>query len=562
MRRWFLHDWFRQGEGEQGQSECTSNPGGLSNRIARLEGGRRGLDTPHISSNQSARPVGAITLPICFLLTACDEPATRPPPQQPAPSVHQVARELDTVELARRTMPSVVAVQTSEGTGSGFFVAPDLVATCFHVVRGSSEVRFKAIGWSGKATSVVAWDEENDLAVLRVTPTAAGRGLKIDRGPYVVGSKVVVVSSPLGLNDTVSDGLVSALRSDPQDLLQFTAPISPGSSGGPILNVRGDVMGMVAGFRARVDRGVTIGQNLNFAVPASLIMVAMATPNEAALPTFAAQTVPAEEKKWREIEARLNSLEDSLSADLGERVGPQYARAIRQAVADRDGDKTKRLMDRATSLESDHKNLLDVAASLQKLGGEGRKIADALVVAWEDWALDPNDENRSRLGSLKERSVVFAREVMQRLQRPSLPEKFAGFPFMGSVAAITEYCYGYRQDAVAGIWYMECPYLPVPPPFAQGGASLTFLNGALVAVQVDVRSYEEAVKAIGGKYGEPTMAVYTKGRWLQTETASYKANTSFEWTVNGGRIRVGRLQKKPFVAFVRDERDQAVDTSF
>jgi hypothetical protein len=470
--------------------------------------------------------------------------------------------ELTTVELARRTLRSVVAIQTPEGTGSGFFVAPDLVATCFHVVRGNSDIRIKAVGWSGRAISVAAWDEDNDLAVLRVAPSADARGLRIDRGPYVVGSKVVVVSSPLGLDDTVSEGIVSALRREPQDRLQFTAPISPGSSGGPIMNAKGEVVGMVAGFRATVDRGVTIGQNLNFAVPASLIMVAMATPNDLSLVAFAAQTVPAEEKKWREIEAGLSTLDSALLDELGDRVGKHFGLAIRQAVADRDGDRAKRLIDRENELKGFRKNLMERVQNLQRLGEQGPQIAAALVSAWEDWAINPNDDTNGRLNSVSDRGVAFARELVQRLQRPSLPDRFAGFPFMGSYAVISEYCWGYQQEAVAGIGALQCPNVPVRPPFAAGGALLTFLNGSLVTVQMDVPNYQEAVRAIASKYGEPSTGSYVNGNWKASNAPAFGPHTSFDWTLNGGRIRVGRMGGKPFVAFIRDERDRAIDSSF
>jgi hypothetical protein len=483
---------------------------------------------------------------------------------QPAP------REWTTAELAQRVLPSVVAIETPKGFGSGFFVRPDLVVTCFHVVRGESEIQLKSARWTGRAVAVVAWSETHDLAVLRVTPADAGRGLSLDPGPYVVGTKVVVVSSPLGFEDTVSEGIVSAYRSLPQDRLQFTAPISPGSSGGPVLNAKGEVAGMVASFEARLRRGITIGQNLNFAVPASVIAMAMAAPNEISLEAFAAQTVPAEEKEWRNIEARLGGLDGELREELGENVGKKFGLAIRKAVADRDSEKVKQLRERANELKGFRSNLIDRATRLQQLGGSGPQIAAALVSAWEDWALNPTEEASARLSAVSDRGVVFVREATGAATLeathdggpPSLPSRFAGFAFMSSSSDLHEYCWGDRREAGAGLTSLSCPRVPVRPPFTAGDATLYFLDGALVSVRLEVSSYKDAVKAIADKYGEPTPGFYVKGGWQEAKKPSYGPNTCFNWTLKGGRIRVGRLQGKLFVTFIRSERDEAIESSY
>jgi hypothetical protein len=112
------------------------------------------------------------------------------------------------------------------------------------------------------------------------------------------------------------------------------------------------------------------------------------------------------------------------------------------------------------------------------------------------------------------------------------------------------------------MWALQCPNVPVAPPFASGGASLTFLNGALVTVQMDVRSYEDAMRALAEKYGEPSPGTFVKGRWMPSNKPSYGSNTAFDWTLNDGRIRVGKTSGKPFVVFIRDERDQVLDSSF
>ena len=91
--------------------------------------------------------------------------------------------------------------------------------------------------------------------------------LKIAESPPDVGEKIVVVGSPFGLDQTVTDGVISGFRQiDDLKIIQISAPISPGSSGGPVVNLKGEVIG-VATFYLRG------GQNLNFAIPASKILV-------------------------------------------------------------------------------------------------------------------------------------------------------------------------------------------------------------------------------------------------------------------------------------------------
>src|SRR5690606_34634899 len=84
----------------------------------------------------------------------------------------------------------------------------------------------------------------------------------------------------------------------------------------------------------------------------------------------------------------------------------------------------------------------------------------------------------------------------------------------------------------------------------------------LVVVGVDVASYEKAVEMISAKYGTPTYARWQKDGWHQVEQPSFSRNSAFNWTLKGGRIRVGRLNKPPFVLFIRNERDEAVANSF
>lgn len=176
-------------------------------------------------------------------------------------------------DLARKTFPSVVllAMQDSGGQplslGSGFFVADGIVATNAHVVRGASSGQVKIVGQKNtySLSGIVAIDTKADLVLLKVANAHAHELALGDSNELQVGDVVYAIGNPEGLEGTFSQGIVSGIREAGSDrLLQITAPISPGSSGGPIIDSQGQVVGVaVATF--------TEGQNLNFAIPSSYL---------------------------------------------------------------------------------------------------------------------------------------------------------------------------------------------------------------------------------------------------------------------------------------------------
>jgi tetratricopeptide (TPR) repeat protein len=177
-------------------------------------------------------------------------------------------------ELVKRIKPSAVAVETfdSKGNtlarGSGFFVAPDRVITNRHVIERSSRVEIHLMdGKKFPVKGVLAVDGEGDLALLQVdVPRGLAVPLPLVRSAPQEGESIVVIGNPYGLEGSVSNGIVSAVReiSGYGKIIQITASISPGSSGSPVVNMAGQVIG-VATLQAAE------GQNLNFAVPAERI---------------------------------------------------------------------------------------------------------------------------------------------------------------------------------------------------------------------------------------------------------------------------------------------------
>ena len=143
---------------------------------------------------------------------------------------------LSTSDIASRVTPSVVTLTTPTGTGSGVIVdASGVLITSLHVIQGDIEVAVElANGDVYDDVAVVDVDERRDLVLLKIKAfnlTAASLG---DSDDVQVGEDVVLVGSPQGLNLTVSEGVISAVRDsrDGYRLLQTSAPASPGSSGG------------------------------------------------------------------------------------------------------------------------------------------------------------------------------------------------------------------------------------------------------------------------------------------------------------------------------------------
>ena len=178
-------------------------------------------------------------------------------------------RELSYIELAKLSTSIVMIAiydnrQKMLGTGSGIMIGKDgFILTNNHVIRGGYyfEVRIEDDERIYKTDEVIKYNQYLDLAIIRIPRVLEPLRLFDGREKLVRGQKVVAIGSPLGLFNSVSDGIISGFRNiDNVDMIQFSAPISPGSSGGAVLNMFGEVIGIsTAGFSE--------GQNINLAVP-------------------------------------------------------------------------------------------------------------------------------------------------------------------------------------------------------------------------------------------------------------------------------------------------------
>lgn len=183
----------------------------------------------------------------------------------------------DTAATAKTAARSVFTINASNGSGSGFVVATSrrstTLVTNFHVVAQTYvnggrtvEVSRGDLTYTGSISDA---SESNDLAVITVSRRLPALQIA-DRKP-AIGEPVLVLGSPLGLGGTVTSGIVSAFRTeDGLDYLQFSAPISPGNSGGPVVNERGEVIGVAVA--KMVGQGA---EGLGFAIPASRLCSAL-----------------------------------------------------------------------------------------------------------------------------------------------------------------------------------------------------------------------------------------------------------------------------------------------
>lgn len=181
----------------------------------------------------------------------------------------EVYSQLSPKTIASNAFQSTVLISTIDkngqplAIGSGFVIDNGVIATNFHVIENSSGGFVKFIGKEKKYTikGIIEKSEKYDLAILAIETFSAS---KLTFGTYdnvAVGDQIYVIGNPNGLEGTFSQGIVSGLRKiDNDELLQITAPISPGSSGGPVLNQNAEIIGLaVASYKS--------GQNLNFAIP-------------------------------------------------------------------------------------------------------------------------------------------------------------------------------------------------------------------------------------------------------------------------------------------------------
>jgi Flp pilus assembly protein TadD len=281
------------------------------------------------------------------------------------------------------------------GQGSGFIIREDgAVVTNYHVISMAADVKIKLGMRVLDVEGVLHADPENDLAIIKMEGKGYPKVRIGDANKLRVGEKIYVIGSPQGLENTISEGILSGIREVDRErkILQMTAPISPGSSGGPLFNSSGEVVGVATFLLAET-------QNLNFAMPINLVLAGL-TKKELVSPQDACQVDFNETAAcWyyqglafgsagqfdRAAEAFKHSLAiDSKKTETYVNLGVSYANMGKYAEA-------LEMLSQAVKIEPDH------PGALSKLGavyGQMGKYKESLAVLKKSVALKPdNPEN-------------------------------------------------------------------------------------------------------------------------------------------------------------------------
>ncbi len=174
-------------------------------------------------------------------------------------------------ELYEKCGPSTVEIHVSNtdleytAQGSGFFISENAIVTNYHVIAGANKIEVLTNDEkSYDVPTVLGYSIDLDLAILQIS-TKDHTYLKMSDDKVSVGETIYALGSPRGLTGTMSDGIISTASRimDGVDYIQITAPISPGNSGGPLINEYGEVVGINA---ATIEDAQNLNQNLNFAI--------------------------------------------------------------------------------------------------------------------------------------------------------------------------------------------------------------------------------------------------------------------------------------------------------
>ena len=180
-------------------------------------------------------------------------------------------------QIYREAIPSIVVITTFEkddkkifglrevGQGSGFIVGGNgIIVTAFHIAKGADDIQVSFNnGKLYNVKEIVDYDPRLDVCLLKIDTEDLPPVLFGDDNSLEPGDKVFSIGAPQGFEYSISDGLFASKRITPNQVcLQFTAPISPGNSGGPLFDAYGNVIGMI--IKTQIE-----GQNINFALSAN-----------------------------------------------------------------------------------------------------------------------------------------------------------------------------------------------------------------------------------------------------------------------------------------------------
>jgi S1-C subfamily serine protease len=198
------------------------------------------------------------------------------------------SEELNNISVYKKALPSVVNITSTtvafdffygpvpqQGQGSGFILNKEgQILTNFHVIGDAQQVEVTTYDKHRYKARVVGKDRHHDLALLQVNAPNLVPAVLADSRNLVVGQKVYAIGNPFGLSGTMTTGIISAMRSirgPSGDLIdnaiQTDAAINPGNSGGPLLNSRGEVIGITSLIATNPNQDVEQNAGIGFAIP-------------------------------------------------------------------------------------------------------------------------------------------------------------------------------------------------------------------------------------------------------------------------------------------------------
>jgi hypothetical protein len=214
-------------------------------------------------------------------------------------------------ELAQRALRGAAALRCSSTVGTGFFVTPDLLVTNAHVLcPGGASVQVGLSDDRKLVGVVVRLDPTLDLGLVRVTGANAQPMPLGDVGELAAGDRVTIVGSPVGLDFTVQEGSIASLRRSAKGLayLQLDAKLSPGNSGGPVVDSAGRVVGMVSmKVSGEGVEGIGLALPINYVYSASTAFVSPPSQGAAASGGFRRMVARAQSAEDRIAEARVEA---------------------------------------------------------------------------------------------------------------------------------------------------------------------------------------------------------------------------------------------------------------
>jgi S1-C subfamily serine protease len=246
---------------------------------------RHRMRSPRRRSGGRPRLLGVAALVAALVLAGCStttastaSSSAAKPAVEASPSALAVQQQF--VQVVKQVSPSVVLIQTSQGLGSGIvFDASGNVVTNAHVVEGASSFQVTLADGKQYPARLVGSFAADDLAVLHIDASGLHPAAFADSSKLQVGDVALAIGNPLGLQSSVTEGIVSALgRTVNEDngvalpnVIQTSAPINPGNSGGALVDLQGQVIGIPSLAATDPQLGGGAAAGIGFAIPGNTV---------------------------------------------------------------------------------------------------------------------------------------------------------------------------------------------------------------------------------------------------------------------------------------------------